>query len=232
MIVITGDSWGVGEWSKTYQLSGPGFTNYLALSSEVVNLSAGNSSNTDSLTRLLAFLNRLDPKFDFNFDTFYWIVTDPIRCVESTICQVSDSLKGTTVKALTDSLAQANTLATEYNIKLKLIGGLCDLNNVDLSTFSNLEIAVPSWGRLLTDDYNTSIYGDIPRWPDLGIKIKELRPDLLDEWNDIATEVNNKLKSWDKMKDTFFTTCGYHPDRNGHLTLHNYLYPEFKSKAS
>jgi len=221
MIIITGDSWGVGEYSEDYQLSGPGFANYLALNNTVVNLCNGDSSNTQAIVELETFLYKLNPRLDLQHDTFYWIVTDPIRCVESIPCT---SLKTTTTTALHDSLKQANEIAYVYGIKLKLIGGLCDLHNTDISEFINLEIAVPSWCQLLMDNYNASLYGDISRWTKIGNEIEDIS-----EWTDIACELDNKFKSLDELKDTFFTTCGHHPDRNGHLALRDYLYPEFKN---
>jgi len=221
MIVITGDSWGVGEYSKTYQLSGPGFADYLAINNTVVNLCKGDQSNTQSIIQLETFLYKLNPRLDLRNDTFYLIVTDPIRCVN---LPVTDSLKTTMSTALYESLAHANEISYVYNIKLKLIGGLCDLNNIDITEFHNLEMAVPSWCQLLMNNYNASLHGDIGRWTKLGDEIADLS-----EWSDIADELNNKFKSWDELKDTFFTTCGHHPDRNGHLALRDYLYPDFKN---
>lgn len=225
MIIIVGDSWGVGEWSKDWNLSGPGFGHYLMLHDQVCNLSLGAGSNTDSLDRLSQFFKKY--KVD-QHDTIYWIVTCPSRDIDIKQClDKSGSLKQTLLNSLFKSLDTAQKLATHYDIQINLIGGLCDLNSIDISQYTNLNVCVPSWGRLLDQQYKIGAFYPTS-WTDLGRLIKEHYPDHLEDWADIADEVIAKNQSWSKI----FHTDGSHPDRHGHKILHDHLYPEWAWKIT
>lgn len=226
MIIIIGDSWGVGEWDRECCLSGPGFGQLMMLhtSDGIVNLSAGNFSNTQAINRLELFFNRFSPN---DTDTIYWVVTCPTRCVtEKYYIDMPGGIVDNSYEILHKSLDRANQLAQQHNIKINLIGGLCDLDSVDVQQYSNLEMRVASWGRLLDANYHT--YPIMPAYLDtLGTLLKQQRPDLLDEWIEIVEQTQSKITCWKKMQ--YFSADGSHPDRNGHLVLRNHLYPEFSS---
>jgi len=225
MIIIIGDSWGVGEWDKDCNLGGPGFGQYLMLHDRVVNLSVGSGSNTQSLDRLSEFLNKFQSD---DYDTFYWIVTCPSRCIDiRDHLPLTKSLEQVLLDTLYQSMDRAQHIAQQHGIQINLIGGLCDLDNVDITEFTRLNAKIPSWCRLLYDKYATSpMYPD--NWQEIAKIIKKSYPYHLQSWNTIADKIIEKNHSWQQI----FTTDGCHPDRKGHQILHNHLYPEWAWKIA
>ena len=223
MIIIIGDSWGVGEWDKDCNLSGPGFGQYLMLHDRVVNLSAGGGSNTQSLDRLCKFLDKFNPD---EYDTFYWIITCPSRCIDiRDHLPLTKSLEQVFLETLHKSMHRAQCIAQHYGIQINLIGGLCDLDNVNMVEFDRLDIKVPSWGSLSHDQYATSPVYPM-HWPEIGELIRKSYPHHLQSWNSIADIIIKK----NEILNRIFHTDGYHPDRHGHKILHDHLYPEWAWK--
>jgi hypothetical protein len=226
MIIIIGDSWGVGSWGNEdnqYCLTGPGFGQYLMLHDKVINLSVGAGSNTQALGRLEELLSRFSVCSD---DTFYWIVTDPQSCVS--IEDVVDPLMSLEQKLqhiLFESFDSANTLAIKYNIKIQLIGGLCDLKSSWCDLYSNLKIVIPSWGQFINPSYAASIFAGI-NWDQVGQLVRQRRSDLLQEWLDICGLIDKKVSS---MKQAFPNGC-MHPDIMAHRKLRDYFYPNYSHK--
>lgn len=229
MIVIIGDSWGVGEFGidpiteDPCSLIGPGIGQLLMLHDQVINLSVSNGSNIDSLNRLEVFLSKytLD-----NSDTIYWIITCPTRGINLNSLIDGPGNITTNIYAVLDQFfLKANQIAMQNNTHIKLIGGLCDLNNVDIGRYSNLEICVASWGLLLNDSYITSLLWEIDQ---LGPIVQLNRSELLSEWIDIADQVFNKHKTIKTLSPKYFNA--WHPSRLGHRILRDYLYPDWHFK--
>jgi hypothetical protein len=226
MIIIIGDSWGVGEWgteSNAYCLTGPGISQYISLHDRVVNLSVGYGTNTQALDRLEDFLNRY--RHD-EYDTFYWIVTDPKRCIPNDA--VVDATLGLETKlqlTLLKSINRAQAIAQERGITIKLIGGLCDLNPDWVGHCSNLEIIVPSWGQFVDPSYAASIFW-FDHWDNIGEIVRERRPELMEEWLEITKLIEAKQETmW-----TVFGNRDWHPDRLAHRRLRDHLYPQYSEK--
>lgn len=228
MVIIIGDSWGVGEWDQCCNLGGPGFGQYMMLHDQVINLSLGAGSNTDSLTRLEVFLEKFQPDVH---DTFYWVVTCPSRYVTPDYyVSQCNGLMAAHYSLLDLAMSRANTIAQKYNITIKLIGGLCDLDTVTTNLYPMLSIQVPSWGLLLNSNYKT--WPGYP-WPNFWAEVGQLSKknnNLTQEWIDISDCLTKKTQCWESMKSYYFSTDGEHPDRHGHLILRNHLYPEWSSK--
>lgn len=225
MIVLTGDSWGVCEWSKNCIIEGPGLASYVNKCETSVNLSRGGSSNTQALDRLENFLSRYSPADD---DIFIWVVSGPNRCITDidSFLNSTTNLSNSLYNLLIASLTRANTIAKNKNFKLKLVGGVCDLNDINPINFSNLEFSVPSWCTLLLPDYATSIF-EQDFISDIGPLIKKKYPLLLNEWISLANIANLKSKGWRRMKYTYFKTDGIHPDRAGHMVLLRTIFPDW-----
>ena len=237
MIIILGDSWGVGEWGTdptTQQpccLTGPGIGQYCSLHGKVINLSEGGCSNTDQLEYLKELLDKFKP--DHN-DVFYWIVTDPVRCFanKDKLAQLlhdQPTLETAIRSALDSFLHNINSLAQQHNIKINLIGGVCDLDTVDMSKYGKLTIAVPSWGKLLDNTYASSIF-DAKHLIKLGQIIKDTRPDLLDEWHSITDIAITKENSLAQLHNNNLSNDSCHPNRYGHKILRDLLYPRYRYK--
>jgi hypothetical protein len=218
LIIIIGDSWGVGEWGVEngyVSITGPGIGQLLSLTCSVANFSKGNASNSEALAILTNFLSNYKLQPD---DDCYWIVTDPIRCIGvQSIIESKTDIDQTIENSLHTSLACANTLATQHNIKLNLIGGLCDLDKSWEKLYQQLNIVVPSWGKLIDKDYPSSMF-NFNSIRDLGELIKIQAPKLLNKWMEIADVGMLKNLYWNKT---------FHPDRNEHRILRDYLYPDF-----
>jgi len=221
MIVIIGDSWGVGEWGtegdRGMALAGPGIAQLLNYNFDVVNLSKGGGSNLLGLTLLEKFLSRFCPD---NRDEFYWIVTEPMRDIAITDLLNVTGIKTHTMTVLTDSFSKVNYLAKQCNIKINLIGGWCDIDPAWVDDFSNLKVVVSSWGSIVHKNYPGSIFGDM-NLEKLGTELKTRNSSLMAEWLDIVDQVNSKIETWKK-----FGWKSHHPDRYAHRILRDRLYPE------
>ena len=225
MIIIIGDSWGVGEWGRDYNISGPGFGQLLLSSTGVINLSIPGGSNHSLLDRLEDLLSRYRPSKD---DRFFWVFTCPGRDVSVDFFL---SLNGTSmidsIKSLTQEiLKRGDLLAQNYDINIEIIGGLADLNDIDFSDYKNLLVPVPSWGRLLYQGYHQFFFHSIEYWEEVGDLIKNNRPEYFSEWEYISSNMISKHRSWWEMRNNYFSTDGCHPNREAHQILKDFLFPE------
>jgi hypothetical protein len=226
MIIIIGDSWGVGEWGvdpitqHPCSLVGPGIGQLLMIHNQVVNLSVGNGSNAESLHRLETFLSKYRAD---ESDTIYWIITCPMRGIDlNELIQQPQGITANIHSILDRLFSKADQLAQNNNIHIKLIGGLCDLDDIDINQYSNLEMCVVSWGKLLDDSYATSLLWDVDQ---LGKMVRAARPNLLPEWLDLANQVINKTRIM-KMIPKYFVAA--HPSRLAHRILRDHLYPDWQ----
>jgi hypothetical protein len=236
MIIILGDSWGMGEWgvdprTKETALTGPGIGQYFSLHDKVINLSEGGSTNTAQVQWLLELLAKFKPDTG---DTFYWIVTDPLRCLKQNNILASkfdnvNSIEQTVRDELDLFFDQINAIGILHKITFNLIGGRCDLNDINLERFTNLKVIVPSWGQLLDSSYCTSIYCE-DYLSDLGKILRKQRPNLIEEWNKISNAALEKRKSIDKLRQKGFINDQIHPNRYAHIKLRNFLAPEYSHK--
>lgn len=214
MIVILGDSWGVAEFSKGGQISGPGIGNYISLHERVINLSVGASSNTEALNRLSELFEQFNPAPN---DRFFWIVTCPSRCIKDLSFFNNKNLQNVIEEKLYDIINRANNLAKQYCIQIELIGGLCDLVDVDFEYFENIKIVVPSWGKLL--DINYPACGFAPRL--------EVFEHATHNYK-VLSDLEAKLNFWDNSK--YFFPDKAHPNRDAHKILRDYLFPQWTHK--
>lgn len=213
MIIIIGDSWGVGEWSVDSRLTGPGIGSLLSMHDRVINLSVGAASNTDCLARLSDLLKQFDPQ---PYDRFFWIVTCPSRCISDTKELYKQDFEEVATKYLYNALDSANTLAEQASIKIELIGGVCDLPDDCCEDFQNLSVLVQSWGQLLDKNYPTCIYSPDPEI--LSLTYKDI---------EVLTRIEEKYNFWKNSK--LFPDNG-HPDTCSHRTLRDFIFPEWKHK--
>ena len=139
MIVIIGDSWGVGEWgvesNRSMSVTGPGITELLNYNFDVLNLSKPCGSNLSGLDLLDKFLSKY---LSDDNDQFYWIVTEPVRDTDVENLLGIVGLEAHLMNALTKAISCADQLAKKHNIHIKLIGGWCDIELNWIDKFSNL----------------------------------------------------------------------------------------------
>jgi|688.fasta_scaffold374901_2 hypothetical protein len=231
MIIIAGDSWGVGSWSfpqhnrNAYSLTGTNFATLASLHNDLgaVNLCGANGQLHHAIDRYKIFLNRYTPDIS---DTFYWILTDPLRGIDLDTIKTWTTIEQAANDILKDVLQKANVLAEEHKIKINLIGGLCDLDTALINDFDNLVCAVPSWCQLLNKNYTKSIFFDSGNWPEIGKYIKKHRLDLMDEWLTVSNLVLRKYYFYNKHP-IYFNRHDTHPTPAAQKVLKDYLYPEF-----
>jgi len=237
MIVILGDSWGVGEWGtdpktkEKFSITGPGIGQLFSMHGKVINLSEGSCSNSDQLRYFRSLLSKFKP--DQN-DVFYWIVTDPVRCLANgnkiyNLLIDQPNLETAIRSRLNSFLNSINFLAEKHDININLIGGVCDLDTVDISKYNRLLIKVPSWGKLLDDTYASSIF-DARYIVDLGKLVKDTRPELVEEWHAISDLIIKKEDSMKRLFDNNLSDDLYHPNRYGHRILRDLLAPTYSHK--
>lgn len=213
MILLCGDSWGVGEWNENGGLVGPGIAQYMSFFSPTINFSRPAASNSQQLESIAKFLKHYTLQHD---DVCYWIVTDPSRCVT----QLNGGIIETIDRALDNFLTQANALAQNYSLDIQLIGGLCDLDNVSMTRYPHLKIAVPSWARLINPAYPTSIYANVDSLTVLASTHEHKR-----ELISVMNYANQKHKAF----DTMLGFRAAHPDSQAHIMLRNHLRPDWST---
>lgn len=225
MIIIMGDSWGVGEWGSNKDrglcLSGPGIGQLFSLHCKVINISQGASDNFMQQKEFELLLLKYSPD---STDQFYWIVTDPLRNVTpDVLLKNASSIKSAVAGVLDSFLSNINAIAASHNITINLIGGLCDLEPV---SYSNLKVVVPSWCKMLNANHKSSIFVD-HTVQDLASYIMTHRPDLKHEWVDIANAALAKRQSFDYLESCGMFRCD-HPTALAHRLLRDFLSPIYK----
>lgn len=228
MKIIVGDSWGVGEWGTSrgvYEITGPGFAQYLSLRDQVCNLSIGSASNAECVQRLETFLQRYHLALD---DQIFFVVTDPKRqlsqhALQSWVENCSGTLYQAVKQLLHDQLTVIDQVGATYKTKINLIAGFIDLVDLDWKSYTNLDVFVDSWIRLHVPTYQPSIMNKT-WWPEIGELIRIYRNDLLSEWIELSDCVSRRWNAMEShplfQEQTISTrTDGLHPSRYSHQQL-------------
>lgn len=219
-VVITGDSWGCGEWPHVMadSVSHPGVTKYLMDHGiEVKNLSKAGSGNRDALYRLQ---HHIEPT-----DIVIWIKTDPLRDLRpynDFIQQVIDAngVFGLAHIMADQAYATANAIANEFGVQIYCVGGLCDLDLGLMLNYPRLTALVPSWVQTVTQAKLSRPFQGFSDWP-----VKKLLSANLEY--DMADKVINELDQINQNETIFqheiFNPDGRHPNRYGHEFLASYV---------
>lgn len=230
MIIVAGDSWGIGSWSKDSRikhdlvLTGTNFATLASLHNDLgsVNLCIGGGTLQDALDRYERFLHRYTPN---NSDIFYWILTNPLRNINVNNIATWTTIEQAANDIVNDVLQKANQLAVHYKIKINLIGGLCDLAPNLVNGLDNLVCAVSSWCQLIDATYIKSMFNGDNNWQEIGQYIKEHRLDLMDEWLSLSDFVLYKINFY-KTNSMYFNYGDEHPNTRAHKLLKDHLYPD------
>lgn len=216
-IVITGCSWGAGEWGKNstgYALLHPGISqNFIEVGYNVVNLSQPGSDPYGLLFPLDAFL-----KVNIHLDIAYvfYIQTDISRVLNFKEIPFSESCNQSIKKEYLCLYEKLNHIAKTNNKKISVIGGLTDVD-VKLTQFSSLELALQSWCRLIDPKAPLTTAIDIEYFT----KIKSFK----DQKTEIIQMIDRSVERrnlWES-NPSFFWPDGLHPNRKGHQKLFDYL---------
>jgi len=221
-IIITGCSWGAGEWagnspSIKSNISHPGLGGYLIEDGyNVVNLSRPGGNNQELILPLHAFL---EINQHLNIQHIFFIQTDIGRCInEKVFFKDADlDLDGRITNLYYDLYSQLNHYAVMHDITIHLIGGLTDLHPAKFTGLPNLNFLVPSWTKLIDSNISTTLLndGDGFEWLDKNYLYK----DQLETYLNIALE---RSKYFRRTPEFFYPDWG-HPNRAGHRVLYEYI---------
>lgn len=220
-ICIAGDSWGCGEWSENYnppKVIHKGLEFYLSEISNVINVSRGANSNTDSITSLI---NALESN---HFDLIFFFVTDPLRDTRSNNYEFFKATKLTFHDLLEENKRLRNVNYEELNKigkKIYCIGGCSKLKENEFANYKNLIPYIPSLTEFLLPDYRHPII-----WCSDWLSYVDKQFDL-ESLNLLASnkEIQDSLRG-NKFKSLFWPDGG-HPNRFGHLLLYNKIKKDF-----
>lgn len=234
-IIISGDSWGCGEWGYDGKLLHKGLEQYLLDDGkQVTNCSVGGYSNENSINDLRKLLETYTDDC-----TIFWIQTDPIRDIRPFWRLPDNELPYRTLPEEIqkhngyDNLCRAllRKHYTELNSlgrPIHLIGGKWDIDTTLLEGLNNLKPTVISWVKLLVghiEKYNrlfpfrtASDY--IAEHFKFNLYTDELRYRVVDEFHYTSL-------CWQIFdENTIFHPDKGHPNRDGHYKLFEYLKKE------
>lgn len=230
-IIISGDSWGLGELPYQSRMEADGTLiksvihkgieqYFIDYGYNVINLSVGGSSNVDSIKRLQILSRSLIEQKRINADDIVlWIMSDPFRDTNSgTLTQEIENAQG--VRPLLNNLMHKSFDAlNQIGHPIHLIGGLCNINTDISSQYNNLITVIPSWVNLLVrhmPEYEYTKNKDFVMTP--GVVIQKIHLSKLNK--NLAISIINDLYSIEKNFKVFaediFHPDGCHPNRQGH----------------
>ena len=229
MIIITGDSWGCGEWEHTefdYRPSHPGLEYYIKnQGKKVLNMSLPSASNglvKNTLEILLRTIRQNSECFSEPVESILIFKTEWSRDFDL------DSIRpGDEMIHICKWYYSLSELAQEYNVRIGIIGGLADTLNIDKFEveYPGLFVACQSLTNLLI--HNDPVLKEPVYTVDFDEKllqyIKSINDDTsLDYFLSIVSNGLERYKIFKKHKNWFWPD-GVHPNRHGHKKLYDYL---------
>ena len=231
-IFIGGDSWGRGEWGNN-KPGGYGVTHkgleqfFIDRGYSVTNASVPGGSNQKSIQQL----NLAISSYRKN-DIVFWIQTDSLRDLEPFDTLNKDIISAGGLDILISNTVNQNyqnldSIAKKLDTKIQCIGGKQDLDLIQLEKFTNLNPLVPSWVYKLAGHFNE--YKDLfPHHTPTNSIIRYI------DRNAMPTEIFYKtidiLYSFEQnfkiYNEGIFYPDGFHPNRNGHQILFDYIIKE------
>jgi hypothetical protein len=216
-ILITGDSWGRGEWgveNEQYKNTHPGLQLYFEEDGhEVVNVSSPGGHNTDAYVNVANLL----PKE--KFDIILWIQADPLRDLKP---ENYDPIKHD-MSTFDELLAASNRLAAQayknfgsINHKIYCLGGGGKINLDLIAPYKNLIPIVPSITELVLPDYK---HPDL--WASDWIFLIDRQFDI-----DSVDKILENKKRQDMLGSryaNYFYPDGDHPNRHGWRVVYDHL---------
>jgi len=213
-ILISGDSWGCGEW-------GPGPSKYGAVHNgleyflteygcKVINVSVPASANVAAIKRLKNALNETTP------DCIFWFQTSPIRDLrpyeenEELMPKNANEYNQIHKELLNSSYESLNNLG----VKIHCMGGVSPLLD-DINNYSNLISFIPSIIKMFGGKDPKYWIGG---WVDSRVR---LDPEFLTELEELSEPQDLLPKKW-------FYPDGIHPNRHAHYKIFEYILEQHK----
>jgi len=217
-ILISGDSWGRGEWGPNeygnHGVLHKGLEHYLVNDGFVVtNVSIGGINNKASARNLKKELLQNDSDF---FDLIIWFQTDPIRDLRpyKSLSYTEISRYEQLVEVADNLLNKTYTMLNNLNKKIVCIGGCSKLIS-DINNYNNLIPFIPSCIEEFTKLKAPKIW----------------HSDWIDNLDNFSIDALDKLLIDKRIQDSFhkhplFSSC-VHMNRIGHKRLFNKIKNEF-----
>ena len=237
MIIITGDSWGGGEWMSG-KLQHGGLSQYLdEHGHSVINLSEGGSSNLYSYSRLCKFFDSGASKYLPKIDRVLFFQTEWIRDyrLRSDVRTINldhsewnfpvfdPNLKSIAVSRFQYCLSE---LAQKHDFQVGLIGGCADTRWIDKfeQEYPGLQILCQSMTNLCLNNEHRVDY------PVSGMTIKafEYMKKNLKDIDSLAELINDldlsiaRSEVW-RNNPYYFWPDGSHANRIGHKKLFDFI---------
>ena len=220
-IVITGCSWGAGEWSGLGNLTHAGLAEYFKEDGfNVVNLSqpgTGPWSLLDSL-RYFIWVN----KDLLNIQHVFFLQSDISRdfskfhnkIIWNSTLNLEHNVKGI-YRQLYHNL---NNIGVDSDIHISLIGGVTDLVMEFKNDFKYLKFLIPSWTQLI----------DPTAIPVLMFKFDDIPDDFKNNKEEISQFMDQVLTRFNVFENNkkHFWPDGGHPNRLGHRVLYDAIKPK------
>jgi hypothetical protein len=237
MIIITGDSWGCGEWQNMTVIHG-GLGQYLKEHGfKVVNLSLGSSSNFCSYLRLKEFLEsgvadylpKISHVIFFQTDwTRDYRVRPDIPNVGAPSQWFFPEQEITDIQSYSTSQFQyrLSNLAQAHDLKIGLVGGCSDTIWLDKFSleYPGVEILCQSFVNLCINNNHriqTPVYTLTPDAIDLLQKTQPNRASKNQYIQDLSLAIDRR-DILDNNKN-YFWPDGKHANRLGHKKLFDYI---------
>jgi len=237
VIIITGDSWGCGEWENMEIVHG-GLGQYLKEHGfKVINLSLGSSSNNASYQRLEQFLANGATDYLPKISHVIFFQTDWTRDfrINSEISGIGmeeqwffpkQKIEDLRSFAICRILYRLSDLAKKYNLKISLIGGLSDTIWLDLfeKEYPGLEILCQSFSNLCVNNNHRVEKPVHTLNPDAVDLLKKTRPEYASK-NLFVEDISLALERYDLFANNkaMFWPDGQHPNRIGHKKLFEFI---------
>jgi len=244
MILIIGDSWGIGEWPQRY--SGPksflhgGICQYLSENSlETINLSRPGASNIEIASRLEHFFDSgtnkcfKNPLTDrpgqgvFVFQTEWYRDFSPIN----TANEYEADFMGKVDPGMPHRYAHRfyhalRDIAQKYQVRINLIGGCSDIIGLDdfEDQFPGVHVVCQSFTNLCVHDEHRVDRIYLGGSAQAAEMIKKRRNDveMMEFLDQMINETFDRKKLWEQHPQWFWPD-GLHANRQGHRKLLDFL---------
>jgi hypothetical protein len=241
MIIISGDSWSLGEWSAdSKELQHGGVSQYFSDDGfDIINLGMSGSSNRETLLRVTNFLytnphlskreksilifqtewTRDYPYMDAEDVDYYHL---PIELMNRIISRFYYDL---------------SALSKKFNVEIKIVGGAGDAMAIERfeDYYPGVKIICQSMTNLIVNNdssIHTPIFSmfSLSNNSDKFFNLFKKYISDQSELDNLMREVEKSQKRIDKFSSNreYFYPDGGHPNRKGHKILYDFIKPEFQ----
>lgn len=243
-LVIFGSSWSEGEWGRSdpgefgLQVTHPGMTEYLSDTYKVVNFSKSGSSLWQILYAIhnycdMSFIDREEAEVPakiivFQNDPFISTLSEKFDVDYQKIFKECVDINALYQMLVEMFYIKLSEIQRKYNIDVYLCGAISDVDPRLAAYCPNLKVLCSSWVKLLDPTHTPSI---IPlNWyrDTLPVVRSYGRMDLCEEIINISDNNFKELQTRLECEYIGREFGDYHPNRQGHEIMSNYIKDYFR----